>query len=126
MAYHPPINRINYWSDPDIVYENVQTGTAEHENNARVLLNAGTTIKYDIAVLSHVRIIIYDLMGRKIIEPVDEAHEAGFYSAVWNGKNKRGSKVASGQYMYRVTAIALEDIDKTESHISTSTMHFIK
>jgi len=88
--------------------------------------NPNTTIYYDITVSSQVRITIYDIMGRKIINLVDSVHEVGYYSAVWNGINERGSKVASGQYMYRVTATPVESLNVNNSHISTHTMHFLK
>ncbi len=240
MAYPRPNRKINHWSNPDIYYEGVPTGTEDWENNARVLreradvvanfneltplsvyingpdelrpgnkgewyisdasggyppyryrwykldqnetkedlgtslsvkmknkhpftviaevtdrfdytsaasisvfvpdipeqfivhqnfpnpFNPNTTIYYDVTVSSHVRITIYDIMGREITDLVDSAHEAGFYSAVWNGTNDRGRRVASGQYMYRVTATPVEALNQNDFHISTHTMHFLK
>ena len=66
--------------------------------------NPSTTISYDLPKLSHVKIIIYDLMGREIITLVDEKKMAGSYQTEWNGRNHLSSGVASGIYIYKIEA----------------------
>jgi M6 family metalloprotease-like protein len=66
--------------------------------------NPSTTIEYSIAKTSPVEIAIFDVGGHKIRTLVSEMKAAGSYRAVWNGRNDRGSSVASGMYFYRLTA----------------------
>ncbi|MFQ6092167.1 MAG: hypothetical protein ACE5OR_05720 [bacterium] len=35
---------------------------------------------------------------------VDEEKEAGYYTVIWNGKDRNGNDVASGIYFYRLEA----------------------
>jgi hypothetical protein len=187
MAYFPPINVVNYWSNPDIYFEGTPLGTAEWENNwvklyhtedfkesgaGRLVtevgqrsftleseitdrfgytataslsvvvpqtpdsfivhqnlpnpFNSGTTISYEIPVSSDVRISVHDIMGRKLIDLIDGVHEPGYHSTVWNGTNGRGNTVASGVYIYRVAAAAIEKTGSGDSHISVHTMFFLK
>jgi hypothetical protein len=61
--------------------------------------NPSTTIKYDLPEPSHVSLVIYDVLGRKVVELVNSVKEAGYHSATWNAGN-----VASGVYFARFTA----------------------
>jgi hypothetical protein len=239
MAYPPPINRLNYWSNPDVYFEGVPMGSEDRENNARLLreradyvanfrhlvplaieitgpdslrrgeegkwivnvnggyppysstwhklyhkedftqrgngrfiyeigeqsftleseitdrfgymttasltvfvpenpdrfivhqnfpnpFNSGTTISYEIPVVSDVRISVYDIMGRKLIDLIDGVHEPGYHSTVWNGLNERGNTVASGLYIYRMIATASDEPDRGDSYISANRMFFLK
>ncbi|MCH7756363.1 hypothetical protein IH970_14740 [candidate division KSB1 bacterium] len=47
-----------------------------------------------------ISLLIYDLAGRQVRELVSEHKEAGFYTALWDGRNQRGLLVASGLYIY--------------------------
>lgn len=64
--------------------------------------NPSTTIKYSLAAASYVFIKIYNVLGEKVSTLVNEKQEAGFYSAVWDGKNNIGQQVSSGIYLYRI------------------------
>jgi len=66
--------------------------------------NPTTTIKYSIPEVSFVNIKIYDMLGREVKTLVSSQQKAGSYDIRWNGENNYGSKVASGTYIYRVTA----------------------
>jgi parallel beta-helix repeat protein len=61
--------------------------------------NATTTISYQLPEASHVKIEIYDDLGRKVRTLVDEAQSAGSHDVAWNA-----SEVASGLYFYRIQA----------------------
>ena len=56
--------------------------------------NGSSTIKYSVAVPSHVSIVVYDLQGRKIDVLVDQKQDAGVYTLNWNNK-----KLAKGTYI---------------------------
>jgi len=66
--------------------------------------NPGTAISYQLPAFSHVQLKIYNIQGQKIKTLVDESQEAGLKSVVWNGSDDQGRKVASGIYVYQLTA----------------------
>lgn len=61
--------------------------------------NPSTVISWQLPVNSHVLIKVYDILGREIKTLVDENKEAGYYKI-----NFDGSSLASGVYIYRLTA----------------------
>jgi flagellar hook assembly protein FlgD len=73
--------------------------------NAPNPLNPTTTIRYDVpAAGERVSILVFDVSGRKVRTLVDDVHEAGSKSVVWNGRDDRGQPAASGVYFYRMRA----------------------
>ena len=74
--------------------------------------NPLTTIDYSVARTSPVELAIFDVNGRKIRTLVGEIKARGIYKTVWNGRNDRGSSVASGVYFYRLTAGDFIEIKK--------------
>jgi hypothetical protein len=43
---------------------------------------------------------------------VDRVHEAGMYTARWNGKDDAGRSVGSGAYFYRLRSPGFSDAKK--------------
>jgi hypothetical protein len=69
--------------------------------------NPSTRIHYEVpagAGGDRVSIVIYDVNGRLVRTLVDGAQSAGPKTAVWNGRDNRGVRVASGIYFYRMSA----------------------
>jgi outer membrane protein assembly factor BamB len=66
--------------------------------------NANTQIRFSVPKASHVKLEVYDILGRKVKTLADENMTAGFKQVVWDGKNESGDKVASGIYFYRIKA----------------------
>ena len=64
--------------------------------------NPQTTISYVLQQKKHVTIDVYNILGQKIITLVDEEKNPGRHQVVWDGSNDKGSKVASGIYLYRM------------------------
>jgi len=64
--------------------------------------NPSTTIKFDMKAKGLVTLKIYNVAGELVRTLVDEVKDAGSYSVPWNGKNDRGSAVASGIYFYKM------------------------
>jgi hypothetical protein len=64
--------------------------------------NPTTTISYGLPVASHVKIDIFNIMGQKVLDLVDEEQTAGFKQVIWNGKDNSGEAVSSGLYFYRI------------------------
>jgi hypothetical protein len=61
--------------------------------------NPSTKIAYDVPKSALVKITIFDLLGREVVNLIDGIHEAGSYSTQWNASN-----VGSGVYFYRIEA----------------------
>ena len=78
--------------------------------------NPTTKIDYDLPFDSKVKILIYDIMGRKLKTVVNEFKTAGYYTVEFNGVN-----LASGIYFYRILANANE-----KDFIVTKKMALIK
>jgi len=69
--------------------------------------NASTVIRYQLPRSCHVRLEIFDILGRKVTALVDEKQKAGYKVAIWNGK-----EAASGFYFYKLTAGDFSDTKK--------------
>jgi len=68
--------------------------------------NPATTINYALAKPGHVRMEVYDILGRRLDVLVDEQKEAGYHSYIWQASN-----VPTGVYFYRIKA---GDFEKTK------------
>ncbi len=66
--------------------------------------NPGTTIEFQTNQAGRVAIRIYDVHGRLVRALLDEHKPAGEFSVPWNGRDDAGQRVASGIYVYRLTA----------------------
>ncbi len=66
--------------------------------------NPVTTIRFQIGNAEIVKLIIYDILGREIRNLIDDELTPGNYSVKWNGLNEKGLPVASGIYVYQLTA----------------------
>jgi hypothetical protein len=61
--------------------------------------NPTTTIRYALPKGAKVVLVVYDVLGRKTMELVNETKAAGFYEVSLNA-----SRLASGTYLYRLQA----------------------
>ena len=61
--------------------------------------NPTTKIKYSLPADSRVQIIVYNILGKEIMELVNENKTAGFYEIDFNGRS-----LASGIYFYKLQA----------------------
>lgn len=66
--------------------------------------NPTTTIKFYLPIMEKVSIKIYDILGREVTTVINKEATAGYHIVYWNGQNRFGVKVASGIYLYRLTA----------------------
>ncbi len=66
--------------------------------------NPTTQIAYDVPHAEQVRIDIYNVLGQRVVTVVDAPHQPGRYSITWSGTDESGRGVASGVYLYRITA----------------------
>jgi hypothetical protein len=64
--------------------------------------NPATTITYELAKPSHVRLDVYNAAGQLVRVLVDSQKGAGRHQLRWDGLDWRGMQAASGVYFYRL------------------------
>lgn len=74
--------------------------------------NPSTTIAYALPEEAEVRLVVYDMLGRKVATLVDEQKSAGTYEVIFDA-----GRLASGVYLYRLSA---------GEELKTRTMTFVK
>lgn len=74
--------------------------------------NPVTTIRFDLAKATDVKLTIYDLGGRRIQELINSSMNAGVYDIPWNAAH-----LSSGMYLYRL---------ETPEFIATNKMVLLK
>jgi N-acetylmuramoyl-L-alanine amidase len=66
--------------------------------------NPETTIRYTVAQKpQHVKLFVYDVLGKVVAILVDEPKPAGIHEVRWDGKTSHGQNAGSGTYIYRIT-----------------------
>jgi beta-glucosidase len=76
--------------------DNVHLSYALYQNYPNPF-NPKTTINYDLPDYSHVILTVYNMLGQKVEELVNQTQRSGHYSVQFNG-----SKLPSGIYYYRL------------------------
>jgi hypothetical protein len=66
--------------------------------------NPETTIKYQIAEVSEVTLKVYNMIGQEVATLVRSQHTPGSYTVQWNGRDDFGRPVASGLYVFKLSA----------------------
>ncbi len=64
--------------------------------------NPSTGIHYETPENSHIKLVIYDILGREIVVLKNGMVSAGVHRAQWNGRDYNGELVGSGVYVYRL------------------------
>jgi hypothetical protein len=62
--------------------------------------NPSTKINFDLPSAANVSLVVYDLLGRKVVELANAFYEVGYHAATWNAND-----AASGVYFARFTAM---------------------
>ena len=79
--------------------------------------NPITNIFYDLPVDSKIELVIYDILGRKVITLINGFQEKGYKTVKWKGLDQNGIKVSSGIYFYRLLS---------EDYMATKKMIYLK
>jgi len=79
--------------------------------------NPTTRIDYSLPSAQHVTLEIYNVQGQKVRTLVNETVGAGDHSVEWDATTDAGVQVASGVYLYRLTA---------GDHSESKKMSFVK
>ena len=73
------------------------------EQNYPNPFNPRTAIEYSLQKSSRVTLKVYNLRGKEIYTfSEDKYHAAGTYKVFWDGKDKHGSAVSTGVYVYQL------------------------
>ena len=84
--------------------ENTPSDFALYQNYPNPF-NPSTTLRFALpAQTTNAQLGIYDLAGRNVWSKTFSELPAGNHEIVWNGETTRGAKVASGIYLYKLTA----------------------
>jgi hypothetical protein len=80
--------------------------------------NPYTTIRFDLATRTSVRLEVYDVNGRRVRTLVGgESYNEGRHHVLWDGRNDSGNPTASGVYFYRLA---------TDGFVATKRMTLVK
>ncbi|MGH7492973.1 MAG: S8 family serine peptidase, partial [bacterium] len=74
--------------------------------------NPQTLIRFGLPEGMTVQLEIFDLVGRQVRKLIDMPMPAGYHEIIWNGKDKAGSDVPSGVYLYQISAGNFQDWKK--------------
>jgi hypothetical protein len=66
--------------------------------------NPVTTIEYQLPEEAQVQLNVYNIQGQVVRTLINDRKPAGYYSTVWDGKDRFGRSVPSGTYIYRINA----------------------
>lgn len=72
----------------------------------------GTRIVFDLPAPAPARIAVYDVSGRLVQVVGEGSYPAGRSEVAWDGRNRRGDKVAGGIYVIRIESGGEEAIGK--------------
>ncbi len=109
---------VTFWNPDQVivrVFEATATGLKELdlsvvspdqytlEQNYPNPFNPTTSIRFTLPLDKNISLKVYDILGNEVKTLVaNEKMAKGSYEITWNGLNNAGSKVASGQYIYRL------------------------
>ena len=86
--------------------------------------NPKTVISYRLPVISDVKLIVYDMLGREVATLVNEKLSAGSYEVDWPAPTGDASNYVSGVYFYRLEA--MPDGRQAGDYVETKKMLLIK
>lgn len=70
------------------------------------------TLTYVLPSPGPVRLVVYDLLGRRVRVLVDRRQQAGRHTVTWHGRDPSGRRVASGVYLARLSASSVSKVRK--------------
>jgi len=74
--------------------------------------NVGTYIEYALPKATKITLEVYDAMGRAVRTLIEDTQKPGIYRIYWDGTDRRGVKVSSGIYFYRMEARGFKSTKK--------------
>ena len=74
--------------------------------------NPSTNIEFSLPEAGHVRVEVYNILGRKVRRLIDRNMPAGIHRVVFDGRSDRGALLSTGVYFYRMTAAGYQNSRK--------------
>jgi len=74
--------------------------------------NPSTSINYSLPKDTHVKIVIYNTLGKVVNELVNRSQAAGTYSVAWDGRSNTGAYVSTGMYFYQMNTAEFSQVNK--------------
>jgi hypothetical protein len=66
--------------------------------------NVSTVISFSIPSRSHVRVDVFDILGRSVVTLLEDVRDQGYHAIAWDGTSASGEDLSSGVYLYRVSS----------------------
>ena len=111
--------RAEGWTPMKIVEEEVAIGdnislprTTRLFDNYPNPFNPRTTIKYELAKTSDVKITIYNSIGQKVRTLLNKRQSSGEYQAYWNGKDDTRHQLPTGVYFLKFETVDYSKVQK--------------
>ncbi len=82
------------------------------EQNYPNPFNPTTTINFNLPMSETVKLTIYNSLGQRVVDLVNQNMKSGYHSVSWNGLNDQGGKVSSGVYYYKLEAGDFSSVKK--------------
>lgn len=79
--------------------------------------NPTTTISYNLPAKTHVKLVIFNILGQEVATLVDEVQDAGYHQIEWDSKDNNGNTVSSGIFFYKLI---------TEDYVNSKKMILLK
>ena len=94
------------------IVDNVILSTLENNFESAVSLgrnfpnpfNSSTEISFSVQNKTFIQLSIYDIVGNKIIDLVQQNYQPGQHRVRWDGLNQNGKEVSSGMYIYTIVS----------------------
>ncbi len=74
--------------------------------------NPTTKIAFELPVVSKVKLVIYDALGREVRTLTDDEYPSGYIELTWDGRSETGTMVSSGVYFYRISTSKWNSVKK--------------
>ncbi|MBU1319157.1 MAG: M6 family metalloprotease domain-containing protein [candidate division Zixibacteria bacterium] len=71
--------------------------------------NMETSIAFDLRTPAQTKLVIYNLLGQRVVTLIDQSLDAGSHTISWNGRSDSGNEVSSGVYFYRLESGTFEE-----------------
>ena len=101
------INMFAGWNstatDVQIDPQSIPRSMTLHQNYPNPF-NPSTTIEFELVKPARAIVRVYNALGEVVRTLVDRQLAVGTHRVVWDGRNDHGREVASGVYLYRLTA----------------------
>jgi hypothetical protein len=74
--------------------------------------NPATTISFALPHPEHVRLEVFNVLGRRVAVLKDGVMQAGYYDVSWDGRSSGGASLSSGMYFYRLRSGSFDQTNK--------------